>query len=482
MPDLVDKAMVIGYIIIMFIIGIIIYKKGKNYDEYLIAGRKFNAFFIAITLTAMISSATLGVAGLGYSFGLAGAWFFIMLGIGAWILLFTVAGRLRALAQYAITDIFELRYDSRARIAIAIIGTLAYICLLSIGFVGGGTIIQSIFDIPLFPAMLIMAIPFIAYTALGGLWASAITNIIKFLVLAAGLAILVPAAIIRGGGWNILVTKFPAGTFNPFSTDGLLFVWAFFWVMSLSMWVAADIYQMLFSARNVRTAKVGLGFAGLLMIIVGLAASFIGLCGSVIFPNINPEAVIPTLGNTLAPGLRGFVAIAMLGGSAIAVVIFQIVSSTLLVRGLWPQTKVGLNRIRLLSALMGLIGLVFAGLLPNIIDLTELTFRIIIPATFVPVMAAFYWKRATAGGALAASLLGVASSVLWTFLVLPNLSATLQSILEPAFIGVVVSAITLFAVSYLEPAPLPEKLKFFSLVESKPSQVRKEAPDYDSVT
>ncbi len=463
MSNILDGAMVIGYIIIMFIIGIVIYKKGRNYDEYLIAGRKFNAFFIAITLTAMISSATLGVAGLGYSFGLSGAWFFIMLGIGAWILLFTVAGRLRTLAQYSITDIFELRYDSRARIAIAIIGTLAYICLLSIGFVGGGRVIQSIFEIPLFPAMLIMAVPFIAYTALGGLWASAITNIIKFLVQAAGLAILVPAAIIKGGGWDSLVSNLPVGSFNMFSSDAMLFVWAFFWVMTLSMWVAADIYQMLFSARSVKTAKIGLGFAGLLIIVMGLAAAFIGLGASVIFPNIDPEAAIPALTDTLAPGLKGFVAIAMLGGSAIAVVIFQIVSSTLLVRGLRPKSKIHVNKLRLISALLGVVGLAFAGLLPNIIDLTELTFRIIIPATFLPVLAAFYWKRATAAGALAASLSGAIASGLWTFLVLPTLSITMQSVLEPAFIGVVVSAVGLVVGSLLTKAPAPDKLKLFEV-------------------
>jgi solute:Na+ symporter, SSS family len=472
MSNFVDGAIVIGYIIIMFIIGIVIYKKGRNYDDYLIAGRKLNAFFITITLSAMISSATLGVAGLGYLFGFPGAWFFIMLGIGAWILLFTVAGRLRSLAQYSITDIFELRYDSRARIAITIIGTLAYVCLLSIGFVGGGRVIQSIFDIPLFPAMLIMAVPFIAYTALGGLWASAITNIVKFLILVAGLMVLIPAAIIKGGGWAALSASFPAGAFNMFSKDGLLFVWAFFWVMSLSMWVAADIYQMLFSARSVKTAKVGLGFAGLTMIAMGLAAAFIGLCAGVIFPNIDPEAAIPTLTNTLPTGLRGFVAVAMLGGSAIAVVMFQIVSSTILVRGLWPKTKVSLNRIRLLSALLGLTGLVFAGLMPNIIDLTELTFRIIIPATFLPVLAAFYWKRATANGALVASLLGAASSALWDFLFLDSLSSTLQSILEPAFIGVLVSGIGLVVGSYLSPAPSAEKLKLFASPESDSAKVQ----------
>ena len=236
MSNTIDGAIVIGYIVAIFIVGIMIYRRSRNYDDYLIAGRKLNVFFIAVTLTAMISSATLGVAGLGYSFGLTGAWFFIMLGVGAWILLFTVAGRLRALAQYSITDIFELRYNSHARIIVAIIGTLAYISLLSIGFVGGGQMLQSIFDIPLFPAMLIMAVPFIIYTALGGLWASAITNIIKFLVLVVGLLVLIITVILRAGGLENLSAALPSGSHNPFSSDALLFVWAFFWVMTLSMW------------------------------------------------------------------------------------------------------------------------------------------------------------------------------------------------------------------------------------------------------
>ena len=125
--------------------------------------------------------------------------------------------------------------------------------------------------------MLIMAVPFITYTALGGLWASAITNIVKFMILVAGLLVLIPTAIIQAGGWDKLTAALPAGSLNLFSSDAMLFVWAFFWVMTLSMWVPPDIYQMLFSARSVRTAKIGLGFAGILMILMGLAAAFIGL-------------------------------------------------------------------------------------------------------------------------------------------------------------------------------------------------------------
>jgi SSS family solute:Na+ symporter len=334
-------------------------------------------------------------------------------------------------------------------VVIGILGGLAYTILLSIGFVGGGTVLQSVFNIPLFPAMVIMAVPFISYTALGGLWASGVTNIIKLVILMVGLLVLIPAAVHHAGGWASLHAALPAGSFNMFSSAALLLVWAFFWVMTLSMWVASDIYQLLFSAQNVRTAKIGLGVAGGIIIFMGLAAAFIGMGASVSFPGIDPEAAMPDLAATLPPGLRGFVDIAMLGGSAIAVVIFQIVAATLLVRGLWPKVALSMNKMRLLSALMGVIGLLFAGAMPNVISLTELTFRIIIPATFLPTLAAFYWKRATATGALTSSLLGAVAAAVWTFAVLPGLSETMQALLEPAFIGVAVSFIGLVAGSLL---------------------------------
>jgi solute:Na+ symporter, SSS family len=461
MSSVVDGAIVIGYIVLMFIIGIVIYKKGKNYDEYLIAGRKFNLFFIIIALTAGIASATMAVATLGFEVGMSGAWFFISLGIGAWILLFTIAGRLRALAQYSLTDIFDMRYGPAARVVIAVIGTLSYTILLSIGFVGGGYVIQSIFNIGLIPAMLIIAVPFITYTALGGLWASAVTNIVKFFILVIGVIILIPAGIHAAGGWHALTAALPPGSFNLFSRDALIMAFGFFWVLTLSMWVAADIYQLVFSTKNIRTAKIGLGVAGLLIIILGLMAAFIGMSVSVGFPNSNPNDAMTTLATTLHPGLRGFVFVALLAGSAIAVVMYQLVASTLLVRGIWPKTKISMNRVRLLSAGIGVVGLIIATQGASIESLTLWTFRIIIPASFVPTLAAFYWKRATTRGALASSILGAATSGLWTWLVLPKLSINMQSLLEPAFIGVMVSLIALVVGSYVSPPPPEEKWRLF---------------------
>jgi solute:Na+ symporter, SSS family len=474
MAGYIDRALVLAYMVAMFVIGIVMYKRSRVYDEYFIAGRKFSPFFIVITLAAGISSATMAVATLGFEVGLSGAWFFISLGIGAWILLFTIVSRLRALAQYSLTDIFEMRYGPAARIVIAVIGTLAYTILLSIGFVGGGYVLQSVFNISLIPAMLIIAIPFITYTALGGLWASAVTNIVKFFILVAGVIVLIPAGIHSAGGWKALTTALPAGSLNLFSHDALIMAFGFFWVLTLSMWVAADIYQLVFSTKNIRTAKIGLGVAGLLIIVLGLMAAFIGLSTSVSFPNINPNDAMTTLASTLGPGLRGLVLVALLAGSAIAVVMYQLVAATLLVRGVWPKKKVSMNRIRLLSAGIGAVGLLFATQGASIESLTLWTFRIMVPATFIPTLAAFHWKRATAPGALASSILGAASSGLWTWLVLPKLSINMQSILEPAFIGVIVSLVALVIGSYASPAPKNEKWQLFSPKREEVTQVKAE--------
>jgi SSS family solute:Na+ symporter len=473
MPGFIDRALVIAYMVAMFVIGIIMYKRSRIYDEYFIAGRKFSPFIIVITLAAGISSAIMAVATLGFEVGLSGAWFFISLGIGAWILLFTIAGRLRALAQYSLTDIFDMRYGPAARVVIAILGTLAYTILLSIGFVGGGYVLQSVFNINLVPAMLIIAVPFITYTALGGLWASAVTNIVKFFILVAGVIVLIPAGINSAGGWNALTVALPPGSFSLFSPDALIMAFGFFWVLTLSMWVAADIYQLVFSTKNIRTAKIGLGVAGLLIIILGLMAAFIGLSASVSFPNINPNDAMTTLATTLGPGLRGLVFVALLAGSAIAVVMYQLVAATLLVRGIWPKTKVSMNRVRLLSAGIGIVGLIFATQGASIESLTLWTFRIIIPASFVPTLAAFYWKRVTTTGALASTILGAATSGLWTWLVLPKLSINMQSILEPAFIGVIISLIALVVGSYMSPAPPKEKWQLFMPKKEDVTEVQK---------
>ena len=76
-----------------------------------------------------------------------------------------------------------------------------------------------------------------------------------------------------------------------------------------------------------------------------------------------------------------------------------------------------LEKLENKSAVIGIIGLIFATQGASIESLTLWTFRIMVPATFIPTLAAFYWKRVTTTGALASSILGATSSGLWNWLV-----------------------------------------------------------------
>ncbi|MHC1597750.1 MAG: hypothetical protein ACXQT3_05500 [Methermicoccaceae archaeon] len=84
-----------------------------------------------------------------------------------------------------------------------------------------------------------------------------------------------------------------------------------------------------------------------------------------------------------------------------------------------------------------------------------------IPATFVSVLAAFYWSRATSEAAFVSSLAGAGAGVAWTFWALPSLSPTLQCVLEPALVGIIVSLVILVVLSYMTPEPSKSQLAHF---------------------
>ena len=72
---MLQLAIIIVYFLIVIGLGISSYRKHWRLEEYMAAGRKYSTFFITGSLLATIigGSATIGLAGLGFSRGLSGA-------------------------------------------------------------------------------------------------------------------------------------------------------------------------------------------------------------------------------------------------------------------------------------------------------------------------------------------------------------------------------------------------------------------------
>lgn len=459
---LIDWIIFLAIIALMFVLGVVAHYRSRTYDQYLVAGRKIGYFQTICVSAGLATPATLGVVGLGYEFGMVGSWFFTMLGIGFFILASTITTRLRQLAKFQVVDVFELRYGRTSNYIATAITLFSYTTLLSIGYVGAGLVISVVTDLPLLTSIAIMGTVFTVKVVIGGWRGTSYTTTFQLLIFLVGLAIVLQTALINVGGWESLTVNIPAEALDilaiPFAP---LFIFAFFFLMTLSMPATADAYQVINAAKSPSIARNSIIFGGIIVIIVGIISAFIGVMGMVEFPHgtlESGELVMPLFVMLLPSGLLGFTSGALLAGVSSLVDLDIMVGGTLIARG-FVRREVNTATLRLFVLMVGIAALIIGLAMPRVLELVKLSFRIYIPAMVPSVLAAFYWKRATSSAAITSTLVGALTGGLWTFLVLPFFHFTIwEFILEPTCIGLIGSTIALIVGSYFSKPPPVERV------------------------
>lgn len=145
----------------------------------------------AIAGDFMSAASFLGITGLIFLGGFDGL--ILSLGaFGAWpILMFLFAKRVRNLGSYTFVDVVSQRLE-RTRIRIvAIFGTITVVVLYLIAqMVGAGKLIQLLFGLPYEWAVIIVSGLVLAYVAFGGMLATTWVQIIKAMLLLAGVTLI----------------------------------------------------------------------------------------------------------------------------------------------------------------------------------------------------------------------------------------------------------------------------------------------------
>jgi high affinity choline transporter 7 len=137
-------------------------------------------------------------------------------------------------------------------------------------------------------AIIISAVIAIAYTAIGGLWAVAITDVFQMIILILGLVIVVPVALSHLGEpsevWQVYVDqKGAAASFLP-SKEALGAYYWVWWDYALLLILGGIPWQVYFqrvlSAKNEDVAVRLSVFAGIVCLIAAIPAVMIGVIGS----------------------------------------------------------------------------------------------------------------------------------------------------------------------------------------------------------
>ncbi len=441
------------YFVVMIAIGLWSRRRAGGAANFFVAGRSGSSFFITGSLLATIigGSATVGMAGLGFSQGLTGMWWLLVGTVGLIVLGIFLAGKVRQFGLYTLPELVEKQYDKRIGLAVSILIVVSWVGVIAAQIVASGKILSVLGMGDPTMWMIIFSVVFIAYTVLGGQYSVIRTDIIQvgiiFLGIFGGLALVLS----RVGGWGGLQEALPAGQFAfPVSESfGGYELVSLLLLVGLTYVVGPDMYSRLFCAKDGRTARTSVFWAAALLIPFALGITLIGMGASALFPGISPEQAFPTVITGVLPPLLGYIVLAALLGAVMSSAdTCLLTASTILSVDIVGRFKPSLSQGKLLAlsrwgiVLLGICSLLVALALKGVISSLLFAYTVYTCGVILPVLAGFYKDKlkVTSLGALAAIIGGGGMALVSKLFEIKYLDLG----------GLLASGVLLFLVSFIE--------------------------------
>jgi solute:Na+ symporter, SSS family len=458
--------------------------------DYLVAGRSLPAVVLVLTLlTSWIGAGSLFAgAENAYKNGFAALW----QPAGGWLgllLIYFIAPRARKFAQFTLPDLLEARYNQTARVLGTFAILFAYIGITSYQFKGGGDVLHLIFPDTVTPGLgtYIIAIFVIVTTALAGMSSVAYMDVAIGSLVTTICIIATPYLLSKAGGWSGLHAALPAAYFEPLGNFrlgsggvelsvgmGIVRALEFLVPTMLLMLGNQVMYQKFFSAKSERDARISvigwiLGTLLLETLIVAIA-----VFGRALYPSgevaLHPREIIPYTARHGLPAVLGAVLLGAVFAKVISTASNYLFSpatnliNDVFVRYMMPDASNKRVMIvsRLAVVLLGCWALYQAVYAESILQKMLWAYTIYSAALTPVVLAAFYSKRVTAWGAVAAIASGTVVTLAWD---LPGVKAMFPKIVaerDAIFPALAVAVIAMVVVSLCTPAPAPRQLAQFS--------------------
>ncbi|MBA7525556.1 Sodium/glucose cotransporter [subsurface metagenome] len=304
------------YFLGMIAIGVASRRKIRGVDDFFVAGRKGSTLFITGSLLATIvgGSATVGMAGLGFTQGLTGAWWLLVGSIGLVILGLFGAEKVRKFALYTLPELVEKQYDARVALASSILIVVAWIGIIAGQIIASGKILSVLgIGSPLL-WMVLFTIVFIVYTVLGGQYAVIRTDTLQAVIIFAGIFGGLALLLSHLGGWSGLKASLSPEQFAfPLSSQfGGYELAKYLLLIGLTYVVGPDMYSRLFCAKDTKTARASVFWTALLIIPFAFGITLIGMGASALFPQISSEQALPVVMKEILPPFLGSIVLAAL--------------------------------------------------------------------------------------------------------------------------------------------------------------------------
>ena len=472
-------AIVLG-IIVLTLLGVSLARLGsvKTKADYLVAGRSLGAFVLVFTLLSswIGSGSLLGGAENAYKHGFPALW---QAG-GGWaglLLIYFIAPRARKFAQFTIPDLLESRYNQTARVLGVLAVLFTYTAITSYQFIGGGDILHLIFpQVSSVQGQYILAGFVIVFTAIAGMSSVAYMDVFIGMLATITMIVALPVLVRMAGGWPAIRTVLPATHFQVLGDFSGIRAAELFLPTCLLMLGNQSMYQKFFSAKSERDATravsgwiVGTVLLETIIVAIAVVGSALYRTGEVAERprEVLAFTAVHAFGSFQNGAGSGSKALSVLGALLVGAIFAKVVSTannylfspaTNLINDVFlryvkpdaPQGQV-LAVSRLLVVALGLWALWQSLGTTSVLQKSLYAYTIYSAALTPVILAAFFWRRATAAGAVASIAAGTLITLSWDLL--KGYLPLWLSDRDPIVPALVVSVLALVAVSLSTPKP-----------------------------
>ena len=422
-------AVTIGiYLILIFALALMVRRRVKTEEDYLVAGRRLPLSLATATLLATwFGAGTLLTAtdeiraeglrvtalepyGAGLCLILAGLFF---------------ARPLWEMKLCTVSDLYRNKFGTRAEALSVFITVPGYIGWIAVQLVALAGIAQLFFEIPPSVSIPMIALVTTLYTLIGGMWSVTITDAVQMALVIPGLFVL-GHAVLAGSGDGDLFDGFrqirqsvdPEDlVLIPRDTMRELVGWvSVLAVSALGNLPGQDLFQRVFASKSARVARNACLISGALYIVLGTIPALLGVAANVILPQETLESVLLVLAvRFLSPTMTVILTISLVS------VILSTVDSAILapaatlarngLRRYVPDRISSLTLSRFSVVLIGVSSTVVALWGENAYGLLEESYALGLVGLFVPFFVGVFLRALNEGSAMLAMGTGM---LIWT--------------------------------------------------------------------
>lgn len=435
------------YILLTLAIGVYAGKYVRSSDDFILAGRQLPLMLSSFALFALWfgSETIFGASSEFVQHGVLGIIEDPFGGVLCLLLFAIIFVRpLYRMKIITLGDLFRNYYGHKVEVLASFCMLLTFFGYIAAQLVALGILIEIILHVPMTYGIVGSAIVVTTYTIFGGMWAISLTDFLQSIVIVIGLLAVAITIVLDAGGLQQITGNVPEGFLDFYPREASWDTWVNYFAawatLGLGSLASQDIFQRANAAKSekvaVRSTYLGAGLYG----VVAILPLFIGLAAKVLYPELmegEPQQVLP-----MVVQMHASMPVQVLFFGALLSAIFSTCSGAILA----PATILSENLLRPLYAskledkkflwltrvsvfVMAALATLMATYRSNIYALVAESSILGLVTILVPMTAAVFWKKASAGGAVISMVLGLLTWLLFEHYISSQIPSMLWGLL-----------------------------------------------------